>query len=280
MESSENLDEVTRLPPYEQLESVTKLLSQPDKVSYKLKSIAVNLINMGVGSASQRMRLGEVLGQNGDPRLLKPEDANYWVSFDLDEWSIQVGRFMVTTEEWTAFVNSQHYGNDDIWSTEGLEWRNSKRPSWQKLASSPNSISLIIPNQPVVGVSWYEAEAYARFCSARLPSFLERENIVRGREKRPYPWGKPFGHDNANTLEEGLSKPCAVGLFLSDQTPEGIFDLAANVAEWTSDQDGNKRVIHPGSYNQPAMAAWAKASHLISAAARTAELGFRIVRDI
>ena len=83
-----------------------------------------------------------------------------------------------------------------------------------------------------MGVSWFEAEAYARCHNARLMDFFEREDIVRGPEKRRYPWGRDFKHGFANTEESGFDKPSAVGLFTTDQTPDGIFDLAGNVAEW------------------------------------------------
>ena len=85
---------------------------------------------------------------------------------------------------------------------------------------------------------------------------------------------------NANTEEEGLKKPAAVGLYHRDMTPEGIADLAGNVAEWTMDVVENKIVIHPGSWNVNSLGAWAKASSLISPAARIGDLGFRLVRDI
>jgi formylglycine-generating enzyme required for sulfatase activity len=148
------------------------------------------------------------------------------------------------------------------------------------LAAAEDSRSLIIPNQPVVGVSWYEAMAYASAHGARLIEFDERVRITRGAGKRPYPWGAPFGQANANTREEVLGKPSAIGVFPSDRTPEGVNDLAGNVGEWTVDVVGDRRVIHPGSWEQPSMAAWAKALHIVSPAARAVDLGFRLVRDV
>ena len=102
---------------------------------------------------------------------------------------------------------------------------------------------------------------------------------MRGDANRPYPWGQPFGYANANTAEEGLGKPVAVGLFRSDCTPEGVYDLAGNVAEWTSDEADDEVVIHPGSWTSPSMSAWAKARALVPRKTRSADLGFRIGRD-
>jgi formylglycine-generating enzyme required for sulfatase activity len=138
----------------------------------------------------------------------------------------------------------------------------------------------VVPNQPAIGVTWYEAEAYAKAHGARLLTLDERMQIMRGDGNRPYPWGQPFGQRNANTREEAVGKPSAVGLFQQDQTPEGICDLAGNVAEWTSDHADDERVIHPGSWNAPSMSAWAKARALVPPKTRSADLGFRIARDI
>ena len=103
---------------------------------------------------------------------------------------------------------------------------------------------------------------------------------MRGDANRPYPWGQPFGQGNANTNEATLGKPVAIGLFIADCTPDGIYDLAGNVAEWTSDEADEEVVIHPGSWNSPSMSSWAKARALVPAKTRSADLGFRIARDV
>ena len=130
--------------------------------------------------------------------------------------------------------------------------------------------------------------------NARLPRVDERVWVVRGTERRPYPWGAPFGEGNANTREEVLGRPCAVGLYVRDCTPDGVSDLAGNVGEWTADSrevspeeavgapnDDGKHIeffIHPGSWNEPSMAAWAKALSMAPPSARWTGLGFRLVR--
>ena len=154
-----------------------------------------------------------------------------------------------------------------------------KKPTWGDLAKDPEVAHLVIPNHPVVGVNWYEADAYARAHGARLISNGERRWIVRGVEKRPYPWGQPFGDGNANTREESLGQPCAIGLFLRDRTPDGVWDLAGNVAEWLGDGSDEKRMLHPGSWVRPSMASWAKALELSPPDTRSADLGFRLGRE-
>ena len=264
--------------PTDRLEA---LLASAGRGDASVTPALVAMIEESSLTPQQRLALGEALGALGDPRLCGPDSASYWVEVALDDdHRLSVGRNMVTIAEWIAFLDSGTYDDTALWSEEGLAWRGGDRPTWRQLAASPDSAALIIPNQPVVGVSWFEACAYAKAHGARLLEFDERVRITRGPGKRPYPWGAPFGQANANTREEVLGKPSAVGVFPRDSTPEGVNDLAGNVGEWTADIVGDRRVIHPGSWEQPSMAAWAKALHIVSPAARAADLGFRIVRDL
>lgn len=230
------------------------------------------------GEGADRLDLGIALGQLGDPRLHTPNEAAYWASVPLDRGSVEVGRFLVTNQEWSQFVNSGGYANDAHWSAEGLAWRDSGPVRWQDIVAENPNPQLLVPNQPVVGVTWHEAMAYATCMGARLPDRDERCQIVRGPSKRPYPWGEPFGTAHANTREEVLGQPSAVGLYPSDCTPEGVYDLAGNVAEWALDEVGDKRVLHPGSWKQPSMASWAKALALRPPDFRADDLGFRLAR--
>jgi len=278
------LREAQSQPPTQQLARLLALCEEADVTAPPagLADALVALIDAPELQSKERLALGEALGTLGDPRLRYPSQDDYWVGVEIDEdYRVLVGRYLVTNAEWLMFLGSGKYADDSLWSAEGLTWRDSDRPSWQELASDPESAPLLVPNQPVVGISWYEADLYARAHGARLLDFDERKRIARGPVNRPYPWGAPFGQGNANTREEVLAKPSAVGVFSRDRTPEGVYDLAGNVGEWTEDRiQDNRRVIHPGSWQQPSMAAWAKALHIVSAAARSADLGFRIARDL
>lgn len=237
------------------------------------------LIEDGSGTGRQRVELGEALGLLRDPRLRRPGDPDYWAKVTMDDDSeLLVGRFMVTTAEWTAFL-ADGYNNDANWSADGLTWRDHSGPSWQELAQDPTVANLVVPNQPVVGVTWFEAEAYANANGARMLTNEERKWVVRGSEKRPYPWGAPFGAGNANSREEAIGRPTAVGLYRRDRTPEGVWDLAANAGEWTGDRVGDQCIFHPGSWARPSMAAWAKALELTSPSTRSSDLGFRLAKD-
>lgn len=248
---------------------------------HKLVGALAALLEEGVGDQRFRVEMGEVLGLLGDPRLTPPTDPDYWVRVELPQIdaTVSIARFPVTNAEFRRFVNAGGYEDRALWSDEGWEWLKSVEDPWPVRAAAASSGPFLVPNQPVVGVTWYEAAAYAAAADARLPRFDERLWVARGQEKRPYPWGSPFGDGNANTREEVVGRPCAVGLFVRDRTPEGVRDLAGNVAEWNADGVGSQRWIHPGAWDQPSMAAWAKARFLEEPDSRWAGLGFRLARD-
>lgn len=107
-------------------------------------------------------------------------------------------------------------------------------------------------NQPVVGVNWYEAMAYAAWLSRvtgqvyRLPTEAEwewaarRQGVESGRTfaksptaGRRYPWGDAWAPERANSSESRLGQPSPVGIYPYGATPDGLYDLAGNIYEWT-----------------------------------------------
>lgn len=281
------LESLLQLAPADRLEPLTEIArslladeSSDEGLRSRVAVALIAVIESGEGNPSARMAAGEALGHLGDTRLCGPDASRYWAEFDVDGHRIAVGRHLVTVHEITAFFAGDGYTNDSYWSDAGKQWRDTRRTLWPSLASEPDSAPLVIPNQPAIGVTWHEAQAYAIANNARLLTLNERLHVMRGDANRPYPWGQPFGYANANTAEEGLGKPVAVGLYVADCTPEGVYDLAGNVAEWTSDEADDEVIIHPGSWTSPSMSSWAKARALVPRKTRSADLGFRIARDL
>ncbi|MFK7929614.1 MAG: formylglycine-generating enzyme family protein [Myxococcota bacterium] len=250
-----------------------------DDARHDLVRSLVAVVDSDSGTTEQRLAAGVALGLLGDPRLNAPADDAYWARVTAGDGEVMIGRNLVTNAEFQAFVDAGGYTNDALWSEDGRAWRDGAERSWPALAASPEATPFVVPNQPVVGVTWYEASAYATWAGARLPEFEERLQAVRGTEKRPYPWGSPFGEGNANTQEEVVQRPVPVGLFRRDRTPEGVCDLAGNAAEWCADGTPEERWVHPGAWDQPSLSAWAKARELEPPTSWSPALGFRLAKS-
>ena len=123
-------------------------------------------------------------------------------------------------------------------------------------------------DQPVVGVSWYDAQFYCLWLSLqasngkdssryRLPTEWEWEYAAAGKEKREYPWLKEKGEPDSKLLNynSNVGQTTPVGSYPEGATPEGLYDMAGNVWEWTEslrDETGSYRVIRGGSWDSSA----------------------------
>jgi serine/threonine protein kinase/formylglycine-generating enzyme required for sulfatase activity len=99
------------------------------------------------------------------------------------------------------------------------------------------------PEQPVVGVDWFDAWAYARWAGKTLPTEAQWEVAAscdpRSKAKRKYPWGD---RDPSTTLAVfDKDRPEDVGRWPLGASPYGAQDMAGNVAEWCLDAwDGER----------------------------------------
>jgi formylglycine-generating enzyme required for sulfatase activity len=93
------------------------------------------------------------------------------------------------------------------------------------------------PDQPVVGVDWFDAWAYARWAGKALPSEAQWEAAAscdpKSRVKRKYPWG-----DEEPTSGQAVwdtDRPGEAGHRSAGASPIGAQDMAGNAAEWCLD---------------------------------------------
>jgi len=155
----------------------------------------------------------------------KPERTVILSAYWIDVYPVINARFAL-------FLAAGGYVQERWWSPEGWEWKcghNIDKPlQWQEAGWDG-------PEQPIAGVSWYEAEAYARWAGRRLPTDAEWEKAARGTDGQRYPWGNEWPNSNRANFNLMVGRTTPVGLFPEGKSPFGCFDMAGNVNNWTSD---------------------------------------------
>lgn len=180
--------------------------------------------------------------------------------------AFEIGRHPVTNGEYVEFVAAGGYEDPALWSEEGWTWAQKARlaaPQFWELAAHPGppsapdaraasrelglagwhrrtalGVEPLRPDAPVVHVCCHEAEAYARFSSARLPTEMEWEKAAAwdpddGRSRR-WPWGEaPLSADLAN-LDQLRFGVDPVGARPAGRSAVGCEEMIGDVWEWTS----------------------------------------------
>jgi formylglycine-generating enzyme required for sulfatase activity/energy-coupling factor transporter ATP-binding protein EcfA2 len=203
----------------------------------------------------------------------------------------QIAKYPVTNLQYRRFVDAEGYAKREYWSDDGWAWRTGTYDSkatedYEKnwLAERPkekrgepyfwHDLKWNNPLAPVVGVSWFEAEAYCNWLShelgkpVRLPTEEEWERAARHTDGREYPWGEKFDRDRLNCAEfwggkndldwdqwlkdKGyeVASTTMVGQFEAGNSMAGASDMSGNVWEWTNswyDEEHTRRSVRGGS---------------------------------
>ncbi|MGH2714666.1 MAG: SUMF1/EgtB/PvdO family nonheme iron enzyme, partial [Thermoleophilaceae bacterium] len=134
--------------------------------------------------------------------------------------AFRIGRTPITNATWLTFTEGGGYERREWWTDEGWSWKEDydiTHPQGWAAGSDGwrqwriDGWTPLHPDEPVVHLSWFEADAFARAQGARLPTEAEWEKAATWDQEsgsaRPYPWGDdPAGASRAN-LDHGLLGP-------------------------------------------------------------------------
>ncbi len=293
------------------------------KAAARITACLVSTMQAAAAPARTRREAGLILGRLG----WLPDDLDSLVEIpsgpflygDLRKQSqihrpYWMSKYPVTNFQFARFLDDDGYLRRELWSDDGWAWRmgtyDSKAPDYLKdwLARRPpkrrdrpfwwDDAKWHNPIFPVVGVSWFEAEAYANWLTdklqvasskqqvwrggqlvthdlqpgpvrVRLPTEEEWERAARGVDGREYPWGTRFDFCRLSCAEAWEGKESiqwekwiirvpeyaattAVCTYPQGASPEGLWDAAGNVWEWTAswyEAAKTNRVVRGGSWD-------------------------------
>jgi formylglycine-generating enzyme required for sulfatase activity len=125
---------------------------------------------------------------------------------------------------------------------------------------SPGALERLA-NHPVVGVTWYDAWAYAAWRGKVLPTVAQWELAAGGPGRTRHPWGDAAPtpdrvHFAADTMDDVLARygdgsTAAVGTHPAGATPAGVHDLGGNVWEWTRSRALDEQNLYPFAGSVP-----------------------------
>jgi formylglycine-generating enzyme required for sulfatase activity len=213
-------------------------------------------------------RKGMVLVPGGNYRLAairRPTDE--LVKLD-DYW---IDKFEVTNRQFKEFVDAGGYRNERYWKHEFVKDGRplSRAEAMQELVDSTNqpgprrwANKTYLEGQaehPVVGITWYEAAAYAAFREKSLPTIFQWEHAARFRWKRrrttefnnplgvTMPWGLHEGSTTDRANFSGIGT-VPVGSFEFGMSPYGCYDMAGNASEWCLNNTSQGFIASGGSW--------------------------------
>ena len=244
------------------------------------------------------------IGKDGAPMVLIPA-GEFQMGTDPSEIAALVQQygakafwFESETPRHTVYVDAFYM---DVYEVTNAQYQKFMEATGHSAPRYSSDSRYNAPEQPMVGVSWHDAVAYAEWAGKRLPTEAQWEKAARGGlSGKRYPWGDEapdaggvYRASYGNNTADGHRYAAPAGSFAPNY---GLYDMAGNVWEWCADwydrsyyansplnnplgpDSGTKRVLRGGSwYSSPYYLRVAtRAIHLSGEHARHL-IGFRCI---
>jgi len=226
-----------------------------------------------------------------------PQDLFDFVEIEAGQDRFYIGKYPVTNAQYARFLQAENFANRSLW--EGFpklaEPEGNYKPigdwgsqGWDWLQTQKIENGVLLPrywqdarfgarraHAPVVGVSWYEANAYCRWLLAnwekleegqrglarpaqlRLPTEGEWAAAAGGEEKGRFVFGELQDPEKeisryANTRESQINRTTPVWMYPQGASPSNVMDLSGNVWEWQAnyrDKNHDVLILRGGSWD-------------------------------
>ncbi len=191
--------------------------------------------------------------QMGSPESLagagvdeKPLHTVYLDAFWIDQTEVTNSMFGKFIDQTGYRTDAEKRGSGFVINPENGSWIEVPGADWRHPRGLKSSIKGLDFN-PVIQVSWSDAQAYCKWAGKRLPTEAEWEKAARGTNRATYPWGEKIDCQHANYSLCGKGEPKRVGSYPFGASIYGALDLAGNVHEWVADH-----YVEDFYYNSPA----------------------------
>jgi iron(II)-dependent oxidoreductase len=162
----------------------------------------------------------------------------------VDVPAFRIGRVPVTNGEWRQFVDDGGYEQQHWWSERGWQHRQEAGLSAPQFWNADGTrarfghIEEIPADEPVQHVTYFEAEAYAAWAGARLPTEEEWEKAAAwdpaAGKRRRFPWGTTEPTEHLANLGGDSLRPAPVGAYPASASAYGAEQMLGDVWEWTT----------------------------------------------
>ncbi|HYB35282.1 MAG TPA: ergothioneine biosynthesis protein EgtB [Mycobacterium sp.] len=187
----------------------------------------------------------------GGPFVLGVDAASEPFSLDnerpahiVDIPAFRIGRVPVTNGEWQQFIDDGGYRRPQWWSPRGWEHRQRAGLTAPRFWNPDGTrtrfghVETISADEPVQHVTYFEAEAYAAWAGARLPTETEWEKACAWdpatNARRRHPWGAGEPSAAHANLGGAALRPAPVGAYPAGASAYGAEQMLGDVWEWTA----------------------------------------------